>query len=152
MSFQDDQGLETGGAREHLEPADRGDGVCARKPLQVADQRRRVAGDVDDPRRARMGEPLHDAVLQPAPRRIDDHDVSLQPGGNIRIQSASDPRIAKALPPDGGVSFCLLGVPPGQAERTLVSTGRSYPCFNVEGACVTCFDFSEVTDYFVYRD
>ena len=68
------------------------------------------------------------------------------------IQSASDPRIAKALPPDGGVSFCLLGVPPGQAERTLVSTGRSYPCFNVEGACVTCFDFSEVTDYFVYRD
>ena len=62
-----------------------------------------------------------------------------------------DSRVSKALGSDGGVSLCILGVPREAAETVTVCHGRTYYCFDVEGACVTIMNFGNVRDYYVYR-
>lgn len=64
---------------------------------------------------------------------------------------SGDKKVSKALGSDGGVSLCLLGVPRDAAETEVQCHERTYFCFDVEGACVTIFNFSNVRDYYVYR-
>ena len=88
-----------------------------------------------------------------------DYPLMMQSGENpysyFRFQSliasTSDRRTALATPPDGGVSFCIPGIPPEDAEMIISCHGQTYPCFDVEGCCVTILDFSTVTSYFVSR-
>ncbi|MBQ8073804.1 MAG: hypothetical protein IJ231_08595 [Clostridia bacterium] len=67
------------------------------------------------------------------------------------VTRSEDGRLNKALPSDGGVSLCVLGVPREDAAFTVTCHGRTYSGFDVEGACVTIMSFDNVKDYFVFR-
>ena len=64
---------------------------------------------------------------------------------------SEDKKVSRALGSDGGVSLCILGVPGDEAETVVECHERMYNCFDVEGACVTIFNFGNVSDYYVYR-
>ena len=88
-----------------------------------------------------------------------DHPLMIHCGGNPRgvenftriIRTTADRRTAAANPPDGGVALALLGVPAQAADYMETACGIDYPCFDVEGCCVTAFDFSTVSWYVWYR-
>ena len=95
----------------------------------------------------------------PALKKYLDYPLMMQSGENpysyLRFQSmisaSEDRRTAGATPPDGGVSICIPGVPPEEAEMVITCHGQTYRCFDVEGCCVTILDWSTVKDYFVSR-
>ena len=64
---------------------------------------------------------------------------------------SEDSRVTKAEGADGGVSLCILGVPREAAEAEVACLEKTYGCFDAEGACITIFNFSNVSDYYVYR-
>ena len=51
--------------------------VVVSQPLDIARERRRVAADVDDPRRADLAEPLQRLPGEARTRRVDDDDVRI---------------------------------------------------------------------------
>ena len=59
--------------------------------------------------------------------------------------------LADAEPTDGGVCVCIIGPKKKEAEQVVEAHGVKCRCFDVEGACVTLFDFNAVKSYFVYR-
>jgi hypothetical protein len=62
--------------REHVHRAHAAQGVARLDELRrVGRERRRVAGDVDDPLRRRLDDPPHDLGGQARARRVDDEDV-----------------------------------------------------------------------------
>ena len=63
------------------------------------------------------------------------------------IEAGDDSRLSNALPPDGGVAIAILGVPKGHEDYTVQDCGNTYRCFDIEGTCVTLFDFSQVSAY-----
>ena len=67
------------------------------------------------------------------------------------IASSKDARVAPATPPDGGVNFCLLGVPFEAAELVFMCHDSVYPCFLAEGTCINIYNFDTVTNYVFYR-
>ncbi len=67
------------------------------------------------------------------------------------IRTSEDPRIARATPPDGGVNFCILGVPFEDAEYLFICHDAVCPCFLAEGTCINIYNFDTVTNYAFYR-
>lgn len=67
------------------------------------------------------------------------------------IRNSADRQVSQATPPDGGVNFCILGVPYDAAEYVFECHGSAYPCFLAEGTCINIYNFDTVTDYAFYR-
>ena len=59
--------------------------------------------------------------------------------------------LSRAEPTDGGVALCLIGPKPGEEEMIIEAHDTKARCFDIEGACVTLFNFQNVRSYFVYR-
>ena len=80
--------------REHV------DRLHAAQPISRLDhlggvrrQRRRVAGDVDDPRRLALEQPADDLRREPGARRVDDDDVG--PAGLLDQRPDPEPRVGR---------------------------------------------------------
>ena len=95
-----------------------------------------LAGALDDPLMIQSGE-------NPAAYDRFHHFLALQREGRLSWAE---------VPPDGGASICILGLHREDAEMTLTAHGSTKACFDVEGTCITVFDFDDVTNYFIYRD
>ena len=59
--------------------------------------------------------------------------------------------LSTADPTDGGVAVCIIGPKPGEEEMIIEAHDTKSRCYDVEGACVTLFNFKSVKSYFVYR-
>ncbi len=89
-----------------------------------------------------------------------DYPLMLHCGGNpycyMRFRDLINQRKGRKFeevePPDGGVAICIIGPEKEDAEMVIDYLGYSTPCYEIEGTCVTIFDFDEVESYFIYRE
>ena len=91
-----------------------------------------------------------------------DYPLMIQSGSNpycfFRFKNFLDQEktgiFAKAEPPDGGASVCILGLGRDDAEMIIeyMDEDTSSACFEVEGTCITTLSFRNVRDYFIYRE